>query len=207
MRLYYLLMAVFLAISIEGNAMTRSTTIKNLDPIFLERWSPRAFKKDPIPKEDLEAIFEAARWAPSCYNEQPWLFAYTQTQEGLKKFQSALVEFNQTWASNAPVLIIVFSKKTFDRNGKENPWAPFDTGAAWMSLALQAHKLGYITHAMGGFDPKKAFEVAEIDPTKYDVLAVIALGRQGDKNCLPEDMQKGESPSDRKPLSSIMVEK
>lgn len=187
--------------------MTRSTNVKNLDPIFLERWSPRAFKKDPIPKEDLEAIFEAARWAPSCYNEQPWLFVYTQTEEGLKKFQRTLVEFNQIWASNAPVLIIAFAKKTFDRNGKENSWAPFDTGAAWMSLALQAHKLGYTTHAMGGFDPQKAFEVANVDPKKYDVMAVIALGHHGDKSYLPEDMQKGESPSDRKPLCHITIEK
>jgi nitroreductase len=187
--------------------MIRLPESKNIDPIFLERWSSKNFKKEPIPREDLKTIFEAARWSPSCYNEQPWLFVYTQETEKLKEFQDSLTESNRVWASHAPILIFTFAKKIFSRNEKKNRWAMFDTGAAWMSLALQAHKLGYTTRAMGGFDSQKAFEITKIDPKKYDVMAVIALGYRCDKKPLSENTKTTEEPSSRKPLCEIIMER
>ena len=175
----------------------RTTSLKSLDPVFIQRQSPYGFEKDPIPECDLKTIFEAARWSPSCYNEQPWLYVYAQGGEALKEFQSTLMEANQKWANDAPVLIMLFAQKHFERNGKENRWAAFDAGASWMALALQAEKLGYKTHAMGGFYADKTFEVAGVDPKKYDVMAVIALG-------------KGEAPdksSGRKDLQEITIER
>ena len=185
-------------------ATMRTTCFKKLDPLFINRWSPRAFKSDPIPEEDLKTIFEAARWSPSCYNEQPWVYVYGQSPSSLKKIQETLVEFNNTWASKAPVLVMVFVKKTFDKNNEPNRWASFDVGASWMSLALQAAKLGYITHAMGGFDAQKALDVAGLDSADYDAITVIAIGKEGDPTMLPDFLQKMESPSDRKSLDAIV---
>ena len=101
----------------------------------------------------------------------------------------------------------MFAKKTFDRNGTPNRWAPFDTGASWMSIALQAHQLGYCTHGMGGFDPLKAFAVAGIDSTRYDAMAVIALGKEGSKEDLSENLKQQEVPSSRHALSEMIIER
>ena len=103
-----------------------------IDPQFIDRWSPRAFSSKPVEKEKLLSIFEAARWSPSCFNEQPWLFLYATNEEDLKLFRSILVEKNQLWANKAPVLVYVFAKKFFAYNGKPNRWAEFDCGSAWM---------------------------------------------------------------------------
>ena len=137
----------------------RSSFYKKLSPIFLNRYSPHSFCEESVPEEDLKTIFEAARWSPSCYNEQPWLYIYASQEESRQSILSTLVPFNQAWAQKAPVLIILL-RKNFQRNQKENRWCQFDTGASWMSLSLQAKELGYVTRAMGGFDPDSALQCA-----------------------------------------------
>ena len=151
----------------------------------------------------LETLFEAARWAPSCFNEQPWLFLYAESPIDHALFASCLVEFNQRWAAKAPVLAFVLAKKRFDKTGEANRWASFDAGAAWMSLALQARKVGLYTHAMGGFDEEKAYKVLRVPKEEYDILAAVAIGRHGDPEDLPSEMRGGETPSDRKPLGEV----
>ncbi len=177
----------------------RTSNNKKLDKLFVERWSPREFLSDTISDEDIETIFEAAHWSPSCFNEQPWRFVYARQQDDLEKFRSTLVEGNQTWANQAPLLIYVFSKKHFSQNDKPNRWADFDSGAAWMALTLQANMLGLHTHAMGGYDPDKAFTVTNMDPDKYDVVCAIAVGKI-------DKTSNRESQSSRKSLDEIVFE-
>ena len=176
------------------------------DPQFMGRWSPRAFSPEPIAPEALASLFEAARWAPSCFNEQPWLFLYAVTPQDRALFLSCLVEFNQRWAGEAPVLVFVLAKKRFAKNGEPNRWAAFDAGAAWVSLALQARKLGLYAHAMAGFDGERAHEVLRVAKGDHDILAAVAVGKYGDPGRLPPDMKKSESPNGRKPLSEVAVE-
>jgi nitroreductase len=183
----------------------RTTLYKKLDHLFIERHSPRSFMSTPVPEEDLKTIFEAARWAPSCYNEQPWFYVYAQGN-ARHKFKEVLVEFNWQWASKAPVLMIVFASKSFKQNGKPNRWAGFDVGSSCMSLAFQAEKLGYVTHAMGGFDEAQALRVAGLDPEQYEAMAVIALGKEGDVKDLPPELQAKEVLTERKDLEDMILE-
>lgn len=185
--------------------MERTTEYSQLDVQFLERWSPRSFLNDPLSEEEIGTVLEAARWSPSCFNEQPWLFVYAQGDQ-LPAFQSVLMEMNQKWANQAPLLVIVFTRINFERNGKPNEQAEFDAGSAWMALALQAHKLGLVTHAMAGFEEDKAYEIAKVDRNQYKVMCVVAVGRQGPKEQLASDFQEREAPSDRKPLSEVSHE-
>jgi nitroreductase len=175
------------------------------DSQFMERWSPRAFSSEPIAPETLQALFEAARWAPSCFNEQPWLFLYASSEEDRALFLSCLVEFNRKWAGHAPVLAFVLAKKSFAKNGEPNRWAPFDAGAAWVSLALQAGKSGLFAHAMAGFDEDLAHEVLKVPKDEYDIMAAVAIGRYGDPDALPPDMRKTEAPNGRKPLAEVAL--
>ena len=139
----------------------------------------------------MKTLFEAARWSPSSYNEQPWRFIYAQNAHDLETFNTVLMEPNQAWASNAPLLILVFAKKHFSQNGKVNPWAQFDTGAATMALILQAHKLGLHAHVMGGFHADKAFEVSGLNTNDYDAIAAIAVGK-ADESTTQELSQRNE---------------
>ena len=177
-----------------------------IDPMFLDRWSPRAFAPEPVSKEALASLFEAARWAPSCYNEQPWLFLYASKEEDLDVFRSLLTPKNRVWAEGAPVLAIVLARRAFEKNGKPNRWAAFDAGAAWMSLALQARRLGLYTHAMAGFDEERAYEALGAPKERYEAMAAIAIGRRGDPPQLPEDLARRETPSLRKPLAEVAIE-
>ena len=186
--------------------IVRNTNYKKLDNIFIERWSPRAFLPDPITDEDIKTIFEAARWSPSCFNEQPWRFVYAQQPNDLENFRSVLTESNQLWANKAPLLIFAFSKKSFSHNDKPNRWAGFDTGSAWMALTLQANKLGLHTHGMGGFDSEKAFTVTGMDPDQYNVICAIAVGNISDASNLSEDLKSREVPSLRKIMDEIVFE-
>lgn len=186
--------------------MMRKTDCKKLDNMFIERWSPRAFLPDPIADEDIKTIFEAARWSPSCFNEQPWRFVYACQPEDLGRFRPVLVESNQIWADKAPLLVLVFSKKSFARNDKPNHWADFDAGAAWMALSLQANKLGLHTHGMAGFDSDKAFAVTGMNSNEFNVICAVAIGKQGDANTLPENLKSGELPNDRMPIDEIIFE-
>ena len=178
--------------------MERKSESQKVDPLFLERWSPRAFESTPIPSEDRNCLFEAARWAPSCYNEQPWHFVYAKNAVGKEKILHTLVDANRVWAARAPLLIIVFCRKNFVKTQKPNDWAAFDAGSAWMSFALQALKLGYHTHAMAGFSKEKAYHATGLSKEKYYPMAVIAVGKKGKKSLLPDPLQKAEYPNQRK---------
>ena len=184
----------------------RKTESSKLESMFIERWSPRALSSEPISEEDIYALFEAARWSPSCYNEQPWRFVYAHQDQDIKQFRSVLVEANQVWANNAPLLIFVFGKKHFTANGKPNRWSGFDSGAAWMALALQANQLGLYTHAMGGFDANKAYDVTGMDASEYDVICAVAVGKLGEPKALPEGLKEREIKSARKSINEIAFE-
>lgn len=178
----------------------------DVDPRFLERWSPRALAPDPIPEPALRALFEAARWAPSSYNEQPWLFVYAAREADLARFRPLLVEQNRAWADAAPVLAVVFARRAFARNGKPNRHHAFDAGAAWMSLALEARRQGLFAHAMAGFSEERAYEVCGVPKAEYEAMAAVAVGRPGDPARLPEPLRERERPSGRKPLAETAVE-
>jgi len=182
----------------------RTTNYPNLDKMFIERWSPYGFSQEPIADEDIQTIFEAARWSPSSYNEQPWRFAFAQEEKDLQQFRSVLVDANQTWANKAPLLIFVFSKKHFTQNDNPNPWASFDTGAASMALSLQANKLGLHTHVMGGIHADKAFKVTGMNPEKYDVVCAIAVGKLDDDHSIEAGGNKKRSV--RKELDEFVFE-
>lgn len=181
----------------------RTTTQAKLDRAFIERWSPRALSSEPISEEDINTLFEAARWSPSCFNEQPWRFVYANTEKTLASLRTVINESNRKWADQAPLLVLVFSKRKFTHNDKPNRWADFDAGAAWMALTLQANKLGLYTHGMGGFDIDKAYEVTGVSADDYNAICAVAVGRMGDSDTLPSDLASREKPSDRKPLAEI----
>ncbi|WP_315114779.1 nitroreductase family protein [uncultured Clostridium sp.] len=171
-----------------------------------ERWSPRAFKKESLSKEDLLPLIEAARYAPSCFNEQPWKFLLMYKDEHLNMTRSILVDSNRLWADKAPAFILILSKNTFNLDGRENYWSKFDAGTAWGYLSLEAQRRGLITHAMGGFKKDLARETLNI-PEEYDILAVVAVGHLGDKITLPtEDFISREEPGTRKPLEEVYAE-
>ncbi len=181
-----------------------------VEPLFVERWSPRAFTGEEISEAELATIFEAARWAPSSYNSQPWRFLYARRGTPLfDTFFGLLSAYNQQWAANATVLIVAVSARTFLKPGTSEVLVSrshsFDTGAAWANLALQATRLGWHAHGIGGFDAEQARAVLGV-PVDHDVEAAIAIGRRGDKALLPESFHKGESPNGRRPLSETVFE-
>lgn len=169
-----------------------------IDPIFINRWSPRSFLKKEVPEEVLMRVFEAARWAPSANNSQPWRFILARTQAERELFYSFIFERNLEWCKNAPVLAVLISDN-------QNRMDAFDSGTAWGFLSLQAIKEGLKTHAIGGFDKDKAREVLNI-PEEYNVQVAIAIGYQGEKDALPEDFQARELPSNRRPLVETIFE-
>jgi nitroreductase len=181
-----------------------------IDPLFLQRWSPRAFTSAPMSEYELLTILEAGRWAPSSYNSQPWRFIYARRDtEHWPKLLRLLTESNQSWARTASALVIVISKRTLLPRGADREVPShshsFDTGAAWASLALQAARSGWAAHGMVGFDiPRAATELGV--PDGYRVEAAIAIGKQGDKSILPESLRAREAPSDRRPLSQLAGE-
>ena len=177
---------------------------------FTERWSPRAFTGESIPQETLLSFFEAARWAPSAYNSQPWRFLYARRDTpNWERFLGLLNEFNRGWAQHASALVIIASKTDFTAPGatEETPalWHTFDTGSAWGHLALQASLSGWHTHGMAGFDQELTRKELKI-PEGYALHAAVAIGKLGDKSTLPEYLQGREAPSPRKPLSELVSE-
>ena len=171
---------------------------------FIERWSPRAMSGDPISRAELDSVFEAARWAPSCFNSQPWRFIYAMrdTAEWPSLF-GLLMDMNQKWASQAGAIVAVAACQVFEHNGKPAPTARFDTGSAWMSMALQAQHLGLVAHAMWGFHHDDAPGVLNL-PDNHEVQAMVAIGRPGHKDDLPAPYDEREVPSPRKPLGEIV---
>lgn len=177
-----------------------------VDPRFLHRWSPRAFDAKPIPPGDVKSLFEAARWAPSCFNEQPWRFVWATERADHARLAEVLTEKNRLWAQHAPLLGLVFASRTFAKSGKPNRWAAFDSGSASLSLTLQANELGLVTHFMGGFDQDAAYRVTGADPAAYEVIAAFAVGYPGDPASLPPELRDREQPSGRKPQREFAFE-
>jgi len=169
-----------------------------------QRWSPRAISPEPVPVDEIRAVIDAARQAPSCFNEQPWRFMVAREPEELALFRDLLTEKNRRWAGKAPVLLLVLAAKSFSANGKPNRWHQFDTGTAWGFLALEAVRRGLVSHAMAGFDRVRAVELLQI-PDSYEPMAMVALGRYGDPAQLDPDFQETEHPADRRPLEEIML--
>lgn len=177
-----------------------------VESFIVNRWSPRALSGEEISREELMTLFEAARWAPSSYNGQPWRFFYARRGgEHWDEYFDLMVEFNQNWTKNAAVLIVVTSRTTFEHNGKPAATHSFDSGAAWQNLALQATAMGLVAHGMQGFDYDRAHELLEL-PDDWAVEAMVAVGRPGRKEDLPEEMREREKPSGRKPVSEIAFE-
>jgi nitroreductase len=176
-----------------------------IPPVFLNRWSPRSFLSDPVSKGDLMACFEAARWAPSAFNEQPWRFLYAVAEKDRKKFLECLLPFNRAWASGAPVLLALCAKEAFSHDGSSNGSHALDAGAAWMAFALEARRRGFHTHAMGGFVVQEAVRLLSV-PEGFRPLCFIAMGRRGPADALPEEARKRETPSSRKPVTEIAME-
>ena len=175
-----------------------------IHPLILNRWSPRALSGEDISDEELMILFEAARWAPSSYNNQPWKFLYAKKDtDHWNIFFDLLVDFNKSWADKAAVLVVVISHKFFELNNKPSKTHNFDAGAAWQNLALQGSSMGLIAHGMEGFSYKKARKVLNI-PDEYDVEAMIAIGKKGSKDILDEALQQREFPSSRKEISKII---
>jgi nitroreductase len=177
-----------------------------INPIFTQRWSPRALSGEPITRDQLMSLFEAARWAPSSYNGQPWRFVYafSGTPEWDALF-NLLVPANQEWAKNAAVLMVIASRNIFEFNNKPERTHSFDTGSAWMSMALQAVEMGLVTHGMEGFDYDRARKELHI-PEDFTIEAMVAVGKPGEPALLSEKNQEKEKPSDRKKIEEFAFE-
>lgn len=177
-----------------------------LHPLIAQRWSPRAFDSQLVEAEKLAQLFEAARWASSCFNDQPWTFIIATKDDALnhQKMLDCLVPANVVWAQFAPVLGLIVAQKNFKHNGKPNSWGEYDAGQAAATLVLQATALNLVAHQMGGFDPAKAIATFSIPETARPVAA-IAIGYAGDANNLPPDLQEKEkAPRDRYPSASFV---
>lgn len=161
---------------------------------------------EELTDEALMSLFEAARWAPSSYNNQPWRFIYAKRDtEHWDRLFNLLAETNKVWAKNAAALVVVIARKNFEHNEKPARTNQFDTGAAWENLALEATSRGLAVHGMQGFDYEKARKDLQI-PDNFDVVAMIAIGKRGPRNQLLPQLQEREYPNDRKPLKEIVME-
>ncbi len=181
-----------------------ATTAVPIDALIARRWSPRAFDATKnVDEKTLLALLEAARWAPSCFGDEPWRFVVCnrgQDETAWEKMLGCLAEKNQLWAKHAPVLMLVGSIPTFSHNGSANRWSQYDTGAASENVCLQAASMGLNAHQMGGFDMEQA-RVAFGIPGEVELMAVIAVGYHGAMDALHEDFQEMESATrERKPL-------
>jgi len=175
-----------------------------LSPLFLNRWSPRSFTDQKVSEADLHQILEAARWAPSSNNVQPWRFYVANTEAKLEVFKQFILPFNRVWTDTIPQMLLLASAKLTPK-GDPNAAHAFDAGAAWALIALQATLLGLAAHAIGGFDPDKARELLNV-PDDHDLHAVIIIGYQGEKEALNEALQKREIPNQRNPLAASIME-
>ena len=181
-----------------------------IDALFTRRWSPRSFTGDGIEPAELFALLEAARWAPSGFNAQPWRFIYGRRDTpGWDPIFHSLAEFNQGWAHRAAALVLIISKTRWIPPGQDalQPITShsFDAGAAWASLAFQATLSGWSTHGIGGFDKEKARAALAV-PEDYAIEAVVAIGRRGDKDQLPPGLQARETPNQREPLVKLVAD-
>ncbi len=190
----------------EVHQLKKAPPVEGVLPAFHERWSPRSFAAREVSPETLKKVFEAARWAASSFNEQPWRYLVGRRGDSTwQKIFAALGDFNKKWTQSAPVLILGTARTKFSHNGAENRFAVYDLGAASSYLTLQAAALGLKTHQMAGFDPEAARKAFAI-PDEYAIGAVIALGYQGEPAALGDAglIEHETAPRTRKPLDEIV---
>ena len=180
----------------QGQTRTDRIAEAPVEHLFIDRWSPRSFADTALTDDEISTMFEGARWAPSSFNRQPWLFVYETDGPDRALFNSILFDRNQLWASKAPLLGFIFAR-TVDDDGRELRTAEFDTGAAWMGLALSAATLGIYTHGMAGIDRDAAHVKLGVPSENWKVMCGFAAGRIGPKDALPAEMQAVEAPSGR----------
>jgi len=177
-----------------------------IHPLLKARWSPRAFAPHPIPPEQFARLLEAARWAPSSFNEQPWAFlvAAADDKEAFAKMLACLIEGNQNWAKAASILMLTFASPTFARNGKPNPHSWHDVGQAIAHLTVQATSEGLAVHQMAGILPDKIRATYTI-PDGWSPVTGVAIGHPGDPQSLPEPLRERElAPRVRKPVDAFV---
>lgn len=173
------------------------------DSMFVHRWSPRSFKKVEISENIRNAIFDAARWAPSSFGEQPWRIFTSSNNDEFDIFLDILVEENQTWAKNASLLGFMIAKNHFTQNKKENPWKLYDCGFAWASMVFQAQKFGLYSHGIAKYNTKKAYEILKVPKDTYTIVAGFAIGAIDIPENAPEEYKNREIPNSRKKLEDI----
>lgn len=178
-----------------------------IDPLFLLRWSPRAFDGSAITEDELMVLLEAARWAPSAYNLQPWRFSYALNGDAhWGRYVDALIPFNQGWADKAAALVFIVSDtqmRDVEGAAKGANWShSFDAGAAWAQLALQASMIGLAAHAMTGFEESKVRHAIDL-PADYRPEAAVAIGRVGDPASLDAKLRDRETPSGRRSMEEV----
>lgn len=189
---------------IKGSEIRRAD--HPIEPLLLDRWSPRAMSGEEISTEELMRLFEAARWAPSSFNAQQWRALYARRgTEHWSTFLGLLVESNKAWAKNAAVLVLFISRITFEYDNDPSVTHSYDTGAAWENFALQGFSHGLVVHGMEGFDYDRAKAELKI-PEGFRVEAMAAVGKPGAKETLPEKLQAKESPNDRRKLAQSICE-
>ena len=177
-----------------------------IEPLLLDRWSPRAMSGEEISQEELMRLFEAARWAPSSFNAQQWRALYARRgSEHWQTFFELLVDANKSWAKNAAALVVFISRKKFDYNNEPSVTHSYDCGAAWLNFALQGFSQGLVVHGMEGFDYDRARTELRI-PDEFQVEAMAAVGKPGAKEMLPEKLCARESPNDRRKISESIFE-
>lgn len=188
----------------------RARTAVPIHDLLARRWSPRAIDQHaPVDRRQLAALLEAARWAPSCFGDEPWRYLVLnrfENEDAWKKAWACLADGNKAWVRDAPVLIASLADSVFERNGKPNRWGQHDTGAASENLCLQATAAGLVAHQMGGFNKEQLREDFGI-PARYTPMAMIAVGHPGDPEDLPEDKRRSHyAERKRKPLQEIAFE-
>ncbi len=176
------------------NPKQSTSTSYPINNLASKRWSPRSFADKAVEQEKIYALFEAARWSPSAFNEQPWRFIVgIKSQKSVyEKIYEHLIPFNKAWAKFAPVLLVACTKKTYSHNGKQNPTAAYDLGQAVSALTHQATYEGLFVHQMGGFDQDNLRKAFGID-NDFDIYTVIAVGYLDSPEKLPDDLKKAET--------------
>ncbi|TVR41256.1 MAG: nitroreductase [Bacteroidia bacterium] len=182
-----------------------ANTLLEIHPVLKKRWSPRAFRDQAVAKDQLQRIFEAARWAPSSHNDQPWRFILgTKGDDTWNKLYECMVDFNRKWAGNAPVLLLAVGKKISDKTGKDNPVFMYDVGQSMAYITFQLEHEGLVAHQMGGFSKDRATELFSI-PADHAPLVMMAIGYQDAPDTLPADFAKMEkAPRSRKPIGELV---
>jgi nitroreductase len=184
-----------------------AATSAPIHDVIARRWSGRAFDRDkPVSREQLKALLEAARWAPSCFNDQPWRYLVWDRFHNEHAWQtgfSCLTEWNQSWVKNAPLLLLSVADSEFSKTGKPNRWGPYDTGAASAGLCLQAATMGLMAHQMGGFDARKIHRILAV-PERYTCMAMIAVGHPASADVLNPELRELElAARERRPLNEF----